>query len=138
MSESRNHQGSHGSPNTIACPLTLGQQADRFKTDDGASIFCQHAWGHLGPSLNLSTREIQVVMQIFDDNTELAIASNLGISSSTVHTYTERLYRKLGVRDRVQLVVRVTREFLDLTSRQDQKLPPICPMLGTHDCPWHV
>ena len=44
---------------------------------------------------------------------ELAIASDLGISQHTVHTYLERVYRKLAVGSRVALVVRVMAEATD-------------------------
>ena len=40
-----------------------------------------------------------------------AIALELGISQHTVHTYLSRLYRKLGVTSRVQLVLSVLDEF---------------------------
>jgi DNA-binding CsgD family transcriptional regulator len=49
---------------------------------------------------------------VFDDQKETAIAANLGISTHTVHTHLERLYRKLRVSSRVSLVVRVVAEYL--------------------------
>lgn len=79
---------------------------------DGALMFRDEEWARLRQELHLSPREMQVVRLIFADDKEEAIAGELGISPSTVHTYIERLYRKLGVRDRVQMVVRVTGQFL--------------------------
>ena len=69
-------------------------------------------WRSIGRSLKLSPRELQIVRCLFDDDTEAAIALRLGISSHTVHTYLERLYRKVGVSSRVALVVRVFGEHL--------------------------
>jgi DNA-binding NarL/FixJ family response regulator len=59
---------------------------------------------------------LQIVRAVFDDQTEYAIAADLGISPHTVHTHFERLHRKLAVSDRVQLVLRVTEASLVLTT----------------------
>ena len=84
----------------------------------GSSIFTDKTWNEIALSLNLSARETQIVRGIFDDRTESTIASRLGISAHTVHTYTERLYQKVWVTNRVQLVLRVTNEFLALVTLQ--------------------
>jgi DNA-binding CsgD family transcriptional regulator len=60
----------------------------------------------------LSERERQIAEAVFDDQKESVIAVHLGISSHTVHTHLERLYRKLGVTSRVTLVSRVFVEYL--------------------------
>lgn len=49
---------------------------------------------------------------MLDDMTEVKIASRLSISPHTVHGYLERLYRKLGVHTRCQLVMRVFTAYL--------------------------
>ena len=72
----------------------------------GQEAFSNEAWRQLARSLGLSKRESQIVPALFDDNKESAIATQLGISRHTVHTYTERLYRKMGVSSRVGLVRR--------------------------------
>jgi DNA-binding CsgD family transcriptional regulator len=74
--------------------------------------FSERAWRRIARSLNLSARELQIIHGIFSDRKEVAIAEDLGISHHTVHTYLERLYRKLGVSSRVQLVVRVVAEHI--------------------------
>lgn len=71
------------------------------------------AWDHLASDLCLAPRELQVVQGVFDDLKEIAIADDLGISPHTVHTYLERVYRKLRVGSRVELVVRVFAAYLD-------------------------
>ena len=90
----------------------------------GSAIFTAKAWKEISRSLNLSGRQIQVVCRVFDDLTESAIAADLGISAHTVHTYLDRLHHKLGVVDRVQLVLRITNEFLALTISGTNSLPP--------------
>jgi len=91
-----------------------------------SAVFSNQAWDQISRSLKLSTRESQILRGIFDDHTETAIAANLAISSHTVHTHIQRLHRKLGMVDRVQLVVRVVEEFLALTISPNSRLPAIC------------
>ncbi len=81
----------------------------------GSEIFSEEIWAEIARSLKLSRRELQVVRGVFDDRTEYNIANELGISPHTVHTYLDRLHRKLGVVDRVQLVLCIMREFVLLT-----------------------
>ncbi len=96
-------------------PLTSTQQ-----------FISPEAWDLLAGDLRLSGREVQCVRQIFADKKEGDIAAELGISPHTIHTHLDRLYHKLGVNSRVELVVRIMARFLELTSRPDSPLPPIC------------
>lgn len=89
-------------------------------------ILSPEAWNAVAHSLKLTKRETQIVRGIFDDRTELGIAGDLGISTHTVHTHVDRLHQKLGVVDRVSLVLLVIREFLNLTLAPGTVLPPIC------------
>ncbi len=73
----------------------------------GRTLFEEGEWLTLAGKLGLSPREQEIVRAIFDDLTEARIGGRLGISSHTVHTYVERLYRKLDVRSRGELMVRV-------------------------------
>jgi len=98
-------------------------------------MFSEEAWNAIGQSLNFSGRELQIVRAIFDDRTEFAIASELNISPHTVHTHVERLHHKLRVTDRVQLVLRVMDEFLNLTLSRQTNLPPICASWEVGQCP---
>ena len=107
---------------TVKCPL-------------GAAMFSEQAWREIARSLRLSGRELQIVREVFDDQTEFAIAKNLSLSPHTVHTHCERLYHKLGVTDRVKLVLRVTNEFFTLTFTPDSTLPPICANRAAGRCP---
>jgi DNA-binding CsgD family transcriptional regulator len=72
------------------------------------SIVQSEAWGVLVRSLGLSPRETEIIERILRfDHDELSIARHLKISSHTVHTHLERLYRKLHVSSRCQLVTRI-------------------------------
>jgi DNA-binding NarL/FixJ family response regulator len=78
----------------------------------GRSILPYDAWGAIANSLRISDRELQIIQGIFDDRKEFAIADELTISVHTVHTHLERLYRKLGVSSRVELVLCILSEYL--------------------------
>src|SRR2546425_13112994 len=80
----------------------------------GSAMLSEEAWVQIARSLKLSGRELQLLRGVFDDRTESAIAADLAISPHTVHTYFERLHRKLAAADRVQLVLRVMADFMAL------------------------
>lgn len=84
----------------------------------GSGLLPPVAWRDVAHSLHLSPRELQIVKLALDDQCEVAIARHLGISSHTVHTHFERLYRKLSVASRVELVVRIFAEYLAMSPAQ--------------------
>ena len=59
---------------------------------------------------------------VFDDKKEVEIAQELKISAHTVHTYLGRLYRKLNVSSRAQLIVRVFAEYLAQFSENNDSM----------------
>ena len=65
-------------------------------------------WRDTLASLGISPRESQIIESIvaFADD-EASIASRLGISLSTVHRHLGRVYRKVGVANRWQLLARL-------------------------------
>lgn len=73
----------------------------------GAQIVTKLGWAEMGRKLGLSRRELDVLQGVFDCVTEGELAARLGISEHTVHTHFNRLFKKLGVRTRVELVLRV-------------------------------
>jgi DNA-binding CsgD family transcriptional regulator len=101
----------------------------------GAAMFSRPAWEEVASSLKLSGQELRIVHGIFDDCTEFAIADALKISPHTVHTHCERLYRKVGVTDRVMLVLRVMEKYVALTLSKDSALPPLCANFAAGRCP---
>jgi DNA-binding NarL/FixJ family response regulator len=56
----------------------------------------------------LSLREREVMKLIIAGHTGRAIADRLGITKSSVDTYRARIFQKLGVSDRAELVARAT------------------------------
>lgn len=92
----------------------------------GAAVFSEAAWAEIARSLKLAGRELEITRGVFDNLIEGAIAANLRISEHTVHAHLNRLFKKLRVTTRVQLVLRVTQELLILTLSEASDLPPIC------------
>lgn len=60
----------------------------------------------------LSPREAQIVRHVLSNEKEQTIAAKLDMSSHTVHTHLRRLYAKLGVSSRVELVERICNEYV--------------------------
>jgi DNA-binding CsgD family transcriptional regulator len=112
----KRQRASRGSRKPSVASSTLG----------GSGIFSETGWTTLAQRLRITNRELEIVRGVFDDQTELAIADNLGISPHTVHTHTERLRRKLAVIDRAALILKIVQEFLKLSAEPDSTLPPIC------------
>ena len=61
-------------------------------------------WTALISALHLSPREADVLRCIMIDDRVASVAKELGLSQGTIHTYRERLFRKIGVRSCAQLV----------------------------------
>lgn len=73
-------------------------------------LFNQTEWQGLAQRLALSEREVQLCHGVVDNKTDAEIAEQLELSAHTVRTYFERLYRKLDVSSRAELVVRLALE----------------------------
>ncbi len=107
-------------PASSACPsFTERASTNRTRQDravipraTGRSLFNAAAWDDIERSLKLSDRERQITQFVFDDQKEPVIAADLRISRHTVNTYLRRLYHKLGVSSRAQLIVRVVAEYM--------------------------
>lgn len=83
----------------------------------GQRVFMPGEWRSLAAVLGLSVRESGVVRAVFDGASEKRIAERFGLSPHTVHTYLWRIYRKLHVQSREELLVRVFAEFRSLPKR---------------------
>ena len=90
----------------------------------GQSVFGPTEWRTLAAALALSPRECGIVRAIFDGASEKDAARNLGLSPHTVHTYVWRVYRKLQVQSREELLVRVFAEFRSLPQRATRGRKP--------------
>ncbi|MYL07399.1 MAG: helix-turn-helix transcriptional regulator [Gemmatimonadales bacterium] len=85
----------------------------------GSRVFRGQEWHALINRLGLSPREAEITQRVFDGLGEAAIARDLGISPATVHTYVGRLYRKLDVRSRGEILILVFLEFLRANEASD-------------------
>ena len=95
----------------------------------------EHAWTELARARKLSPRKLQVCRGIFEDLTQSAIASNLGISRDTVHSYCRQIFEQLAARSRGRLMMRIIEEFFALIL--SGILPPICPHHAKGSCSLH-
>src|SRR5580693_2173467 len=82
------------------------------KSTPGSALLPCDMWNRLRDSLKLSDRELQIVQGIFEDQKQESIAYNLGISPHSVNTYIQRIYSKLRIGSRPQLILRVMSEYL--------------------------
>lgn len=80
-------------------------------SDKDAPLLREAEWQIIVDRLNFSPREMQIVRHVMEDLKEQTIARRLGISPHTVHTHLKRLYGKLGVSSRVELILRIFREY---------------------------
>ena len=77
-------------------------------------MFSEQQWRSIRAGLHLSGREFQIVQCVFDGEQESVIARELSISAHTVHTHLERLYHKLSVRNRAELLLRIFAAYISL------------------------
>ena len=92
------------------------------------------AWLEVARSLRLTKRELQIVQGVFDNLPKTGIARRLKISEHTVHTHLNRLFKKLAVTTRTDLVLRIMEQMISLTRSQTGTLPPICRQHQTGGC----
>ena len=103
----------------------------------GAALLSDTAWLAIALTLGLTKRELQVVQSVFDNLQETAIARRFGISGHTVHTHLNRLFKKLNVTTRSEVILRIMEQMIALTLAETGVLPPICPRHNTGDCCLH-
>ncbi len=116
------------------CPKSNAAAERPCPKTPATALFGEDGWRYLAEKHHLSGREVQIAQAIVEDRKETAVAEALGLSPHTIHTYVERLYRKLEVVSRVELVVRLTQHFLEASARLDGALPPVCEVYHTGQC----
>jgi DNA-binding CsgD family transcriptional regulator len=92
------------------------------------ALLDDYAWTAIRNALRLSVRELQIVTSLIEDRieTDEGIGRALGISPHTVHTHLERLYKKIGVANRVGLVLRMrSAGLLESRSTAVARTPPL-------------
>ena len=74
------------------------------------SIFSHQEWECISSNLSLSGRQRQIVALLLEGHKVFSVASALQISPDTVRAHIRRLYPKLGVSDRLELMACCVRE----------------------------
>lgn len=69
--------------------------------------FAPEQWARAVRLLNLPPQQAKVVRLILCGMRDKQIAAELGVGFATVRTYLGRIFQRMGVRDRVELVLRV-------------------------------
>ncbi len=103
----------------------------------GASLLSEHAWLEIARTLGITRRELQIVQSVFDNQHEADIAKRFEISPHTVHMHLNRLFKKLTVTSRTELVLRIVEQMITITLSETAVLPPICPRYHTGVCCLH-
>jgi len=104
----------------------------------GAALLSAHAWCEIADTLAITKRELEIVQAVFDSLTQKEIANRLTITEHTAHTHLNRLFKKLNVRSRTELVLCVLEQMIALTLSEAGVLPPICPHHQSGDCCRHI
>lgn len=92
----------------------------------GASLLSERAWLEISHALGITKRELQMIQSIFDNLPEKDIAKRFSISEHTVHTHLNRLFKKLAVTTRTELVLRIMEQMIGITLSETGVLHPIC------------
>jgi len=71
------------------------------------SPFHPAEWDRLTETLGLSPQQARIVELILRGAGDKQIAAALGLSKHTVRTYLNRIFSRLGVSDRLELVIHV-------------------------------
>ena len=90
----------------MACALDRSR-GGRTPEASGSALLSDASWSAVAESFRLTAREAEITRCVFNGLDEAAIARACGLSAHTVNTYFQRLYRKLGVSGREQLVLLV-------------------------------
>ena len=115
----------------------MDSQRNSSRKKWGALLLTDHAWLEIARTLGITKRELQIVQGVFDNLTEERIAERFKISSHTVHMHLNRLFKKLTVTSRTELVLRIVEQMVTLTLSETAVLPPICPCHHTGRCCLH-
>lgn len=90
---------------------------DKSRGVDIGKILTESEWLEISSRLHLSARESQIVRLMLCSLLQSSIAKRLRISPHTVHTHVDRVYRKVRVSGRCELVLKVLETHVELTRR---------------------
>ena len=75
--------------------------------DSIPSFFTPALWQHVINTLEFSPQQARVVSLILQGKQDKEIVAEMGLSRDTIRTYLRRVFDRLGVDDRVGVVLRV-------------------------------
>jgi DNA-binding NarL/FixJ family response regulator len=96
------------------------QAPDELGQSNGA-LFSEVEWAQISFGLRLSPQQRRIVMLLVNGLCDKQISRAMGIAVPTVRTHVSRLFAKVNVHDRVELMRELFREF----------------RRGCHQCPRH-
>ena len=70
-------------------------------------VLSDESWGRIAGELRLNPRELHIARGLLEGMGEAEIGQSSGISGHTVHSYLIRLFRKIGVHSRANLLLRI-------------------------------
>ena len=92
--------------------------------------FCGAAWESICQTTGFSTREGEIFRRVFRQMKIRTIARELGIKASTVREHVKRVYRRLGIHRREEMVILLLDIHFDWWL--DHGPPPGCPRRMGH------
>jgi DNA-binding CsgD family transcriptional regulator len=104
-----------GQPDRFFCPVLQDLPCWRPAPTRGSgrTALYDEEWQAIAQRLALSDIELRVVKGVLDDWDNEKIAEKNDITTNTVHSHLDRVYKRLGVGSRAGLVERVFREHLN-------------------------
>ena len=104
----------------------------------GASLLSDHAWLEISRTLGLTKREVaNCPERLRQSPGDRDCEATSAYSGHTVHTHLNRLFKKLTVTSRTELVLRIMEQMIGLTLSETRDLPPICRRHHTGGCCLH-
>ena len=76
-----------------------------------AQLYTGREWAELTGRLGMSARQGQIARHVLEGLQDKQIALQLGISVHTVRTYLDRMFAKLSVQNRNELIMSMFRQF---------------------------
>jgi len=76
-----------------------------------SGIFTKNEWDALTRQLGVSPQQGEIARLLLEGSSDKQISRRLGIAVPTVRTYLSRMFSKLDVQDRNELVVMMLRKF---------------------------
>ena len=86
----------------------------------GSELLPFEAWSYIRKAMRLSERELTIVQQIFADVDPKNTAAELGMSAEALYMVLQKIYVKLRIGSRAELVVRVMSENLAFVADQPE------------------